>query len=292
MSDAKHDDSTEEFDPEGKAALEALFAGKRHSRRRRRSIPVVFVRGDLRIHARTSDVSRGGALIEIDDLSQLVVDPEAPLFAVSCRVNDLFHEGVDLSFPDVSMTVPSGIVRVSPHDRRARAVLVGCSFEAPLSDDECAALGVDYRSDETSPSPAPRAPRPANGGPREASPAMQEMTLSSTASQHHHAPPAAVASSKPQVRVHLHVADAGGGGGAVVANVVSVATTHVSLAVESDIDPVLDAGVEAGAHVGASFRLADRVLGEVRATVARVETVGAATRVTLALHAPLSFPLA
>jgi len=103
-----------------------------------------------RVHGRHSayramvlNISYRGALVTITDPDFEISAHEADLGLAGLRVASHFGEGLRLELLDPPLTLAAEVVRLSEAKQGNEYLFwLGCQFEEPLSDEECAALGV------------------------------------------------------------------------------------------------------------------------------------------------------
>jgi twitching motility protein PilT len=116
-----------------------------------------------RVHGRHSayramvlNISYRGALVTITDPDFEISAHEADLGLAGLRVASHFGEGLRLELLEPALTLPAEVVRLSEAKQGGEYVFwLGCQFEEPLSEDECAVLGVPVSV--VAPAPAPEA---------------------------------------------------------------------------------------------------------------------------------------
>ncbi len=127
-----------------------LFSGKRRSPRKRRTlIADIGEPGGTHYEARTVDVSRGGMLLEfVDDKLRAPSDP-SELVGFATRLMLMFPTGMETSFGSGAVKTHATVVRLVSTASTASPILLGCRFDAPLTDVDCRLLGLDLDGDET-----------------------------------------------------------------------------------------------------------------------------------------------
>jgi hypothetical protein len=117
------------------------FAGKRSSPRRPVEIRITICGLLDNFPARSVDLSRTGILLQITD--DLFAHEEEDLASFAFKVQQHFASGSDILFVDHGFGVSAGVVRVTHRRVDGRpALLLACRFQQPLSDGQCATLGV------------------------------------------------------------------------------------------------------------------------------------------------------
>ena len=140
-----------------------LFSGKRRAPRTLRALDVrCGGASGLVVTGRTVDVSRGGMLLELRDPKFAVPTDASHLVAFATRLGTSFPVGLDVRFDGGSVRARATIVRLVANPTGATAILLGCRFDPPLTDVDCALVGLDNEGDETS-KPAAAAPPAADG---------------------------------------------------------------------------------------------------------------------------------
>jgi len=127
-----------------------LFSGKRRSPRKQRTlIADIGEPGGTHYEARTVDVSRGGMLLEfVDDKLRAPSDP-SELVGFATRLMLMFPTGMDTTFGSGAVRTHAAVVRLVSTASAASPILLGCRFDAPLTDVDCRLLGLDLDGDET-----------------------------------------------------------------------------------------------------------------------------------------------
>ena len=121
--------------------LRSHFAGKRASPRREVDLHVTICGLLENFPARSVDASRTGILLRITD--ELFAHEEEDLASFAFKVQQHFADGADILFADHGFGVSANVVRVT-HRRidGTPTLLLACGFRQPLSDGQCAVLGV------------------------------------------------------------------------------------------------------------------------------------------------------
>jgi len=121
--------------------LRSHFAGKREAPRRAVDLRITICGLLENFPARTVDVSRTGILLRITD--EFFAHEEEDLASFAFKVQQHFADGTDILFVDHSFGTSANVVRVT-HRRidGTPTLLLACRFSQPLSDGQCAALGV------------------------------------------------------------------------------------------------------------------------------------------------------
>ena len=129
-----------------------LWSGKRKTRRVRRALNVSCKGTGREIYpGRTLDISRGGMLLGLTCAAFRSVVNASSIVELTGCVASLFPHGIDVEFLGGSLRVKAQVVRVVLDLKAAYPLLVGCRFEPPLTEPDCAALGIPISQDETRP---------------------------------------------------------------------------------------------------------------------------------------------
>jgi hypothetical protein len=121
--------------------LRSHFAGKRSSPRRALEVRITICGLLDNFPARSIDVSRTGILLQITD--DLFAHEEEDLASFAFKVQQHFASGTDVLFVDCGFGVSAAVVRVTHRRVEGRPVLLlACRFRHPLSDGQCATLGI------------------------------------------------------------------------------------------------------------------------------------------------------
>src|SRR5688500_1390748 len=120
------------------------FSGKRKAVRRQRSL-TIECRGTLGLfEARTVDLSRGGMLIEVTDPAVVSPSANGGVLPFAERLLARFPEDMEVVFGHGALSVRATVVRLETRAvGRAPGLLLGCRFLKPLTEADCAALGLD-----------------------------------------------------------------------------------------------------------------------------------------------------
>lgn len=117
------------------------FGGRRRAPRLCCSLPVDCAGGNGKYAARTVEISRSGALLEMRDPAFVESGSEASLLAFSLRVVDEFSGGMRILFAEPRLSLAARIIRATRHPSAA-SLLIGCEFLAALTDEQCRMLGL------------------------------------------------------------------------------------------------------------------------------------------------------
>jgi hypothetical protein len=130
-----------------------MFAGKRRGRRKGRSLEISLVDGlGGSYAARTVNLSRTGALVEVTEPSFQKFSDYDDLVAFKERVEDRFGRGLRVIIGGGVVELRGRVVRVEKPavgDWRPR---IGIDFVQPISDANCQSLGIEAVADSP---PAP-----------------------------------------------------------------------------------------------------------------------------------------
>jgi hypothetical protein len=117
------------------------FAGKRSSPRRPIDVRVTICGLLENFPARSVDVSRTGILLRITD--DLFAHEDEDLASFAFKVQQHFANGTDILFVDQAFGVSASVIRVTHRRVDDRPMLLlACRFRHPLSDGQCATLGI------------------------------------------------------------------------------------------------------------------------------------------------------
>jgi len=145
QGDALTPDATDVAEPQTTPA-DAERAPADERRRGERLQKVLYARAHGRhsaYRAMVLNISYRGALVTITDPDFEISAHEADLGLAGLRVASHFGEGLRLELLEPRLTLPAEVVRLSEAKQGGEYVFwLGCQFEEPLSDEECAALGV------------------------------------------------------------------------------------------------------------------------------------------------------
>jgi hypothetical protein len=147
------------------------LAPKRRAARRNRAIELELGGGvgDVRFQARTVDLSREGMFVEVVDPAFWRGQPSRGIVAFASRAREHFPEGLTAHFTRFGISVRADVVRVAQQPGKSEEEFgLGCRFATPLSDAQCATLGLAAAAkvDAAAAKPArPAPPRPSTPPP-------------------------------------------------------------------------------------------------------------------------------
>lgn len=117
------------------------FAGRRRTPRRRFVQPVECSGSSGKYAARTLELSRGGALVELRDPEFLGSAAVSSLLAFSQRVMEEYSGGMRIHFSVPALSLAARVVRTLRHPT-SESLLVACEFLTELTDEQCRMLGL------------------------------------------------------------------------------------------------------------------------------------------------------
>ena len=222
--------------------------------------------------ARTVDISRGGALIEIVDPDFHPLLDGSDLMPFAAQVSLQFPDGMLVNFESGTVQARANIVRLVSKQGKKPGILLGCAFAPELSEFDCRVLGMTSDHDETTAPVATIATDVVEREPEEATADDEDAAAPAHATPAPRQPALSTWASADTVVVHLFPSGAPLHGPRFVGCLtdVRVRTMHVELpAPDSEDDPgSWAAGL--GAFVRTVCMRDGRVLWETRARVTHV----------------------
>jgi hypothetical protein len=130
------------------ATLEQMFSGRRRARRSRRILAVEIRTSDGRVcRGLTVDISRGGALLDLNDGRLFPPGDPLPLVAYAGIARDWLREGFEVTFRRGGVRAQARIVRAVTGPKKGAPPFIGCRFSPALPDEACRRLGVEDGGD-------------------------------------------------------------------------------------------------------------------------------------------------
>ena len=127
--------------PAGSRSDREHFAGHRRGSRLRCVMPVECAGATGKYKARTIELSRSGALVEIRDPDFRDGDPKSSLLTFSARVMSEFAGGMRIRFFAPKVSLAARVIRTTRHPTAA-SLLIGCEFLTELTEQRCRMLGL------------------------------------------------------------------------------------------------------------------------------------------------------
>lgn len=128
--------------------LKEYFSGKRAAVRTYKFLDV-RVKGRRGVfHGMAVDISATGMLLRIIDKDFAHAEEVDRLMPYTARVWFHFENGLDVAFDAGKFRAAADVVRVTGYCGRGRGlILIGCRFREPLTDEQCASLGIEAGPD-------------------------------------------------------------------------------------------------------------------------------------------------
>jgi hypothetical protein len=130
-------------------SLDRMFSGRRRSKRTRRMLAVEIRSSDGRTcRGLTVDVSRGGALLDVNDGRLFPPGDALPLVAYAGIARDFLREGFEVHFQRGGVRADARLIRAVAGPKRGAPPFLGVRFVPVLPDEACRRLGVECGGDD------------------------------------------------------------------------------------------------------------------------------------------------
>jgi hypothetical protein len=129
---------------EVRASLAKLFSGRRGAKRSRRILAVQIRAGEGHVcRGLTVDISRSGALIDVNDGRLFPPGDPLTLVAYAGMARDWLREGFEITFQRGGVRAQALLVRAVMGTKKGAPPFLGCRFSPVLPDEACRRLGIE-----------------------------------------------------------------------------------------------------------------------------------------------------
>jgi hypothetical protein len=134
--------------PDVQASLARLFSGRRSAKRSRRILAVEIRTSDGRVcRGLTVDISRSGALLDVNDGRLFPPGDALPLLAYAGMARDWFRQGFEVTFQRGGVRAEARLGRAVMGTKKGAPPFLGCRFSPVLPDEACRRLGLEDGGD-------------------------------------------------------------------------------------------------------------------------------------------------
>jgi hypothetical protein len=130
-------------------SLDRMFSGRRRSTRTRRLLAVEIRSSEGRsCRGLTVDISRGGALLDLNDGRVFPAGDPLPLVAYAGIARDFLREGFEVHFQRGGVRADARLIRAVAGPRKGAPPFLGIRFVPVLPDEACRRLGLECGGDD------------------------------------------------------------------------------------------------------------------------------------------------